>query len=77
MGIRRPTLRAQVVRSRTTRLTLDRVVIGFAMTITMHTTENVWSGPIVVVVNTKAAVPRRQSIVGACHARLRALAMLI
>ena len=77
MGIRRPTLRAQVVRSRTTQLTLDRVVIGFAMPITTQMMENVWNGPIAVVVNTKAAVPRRQSIVGACHARLRALAILI
>ena len=60
MGIQRPTRRAQVVQSRTTRLLVDRVVTGFAMTITTHTPANAWSGPIVVLVSTKAAVPPRQ-----------------
>ena len=51
----------QSARNQTTRpLPATRDATGFAMTITMHTTENVWSGPIVVVVSTKAAVPPRQ-----------------
>ena len=49
-----------------------RDATGFAMTITMHTTENVWSGPIVVVVNTKAAVPRQQPTVIVPDAQLLA-----
>ena len=68
----------QSARNQTTRpLPATRDATGFAMTITMHTTENVWSGPIVVVVNTKAAFPRQQTIVSVCHARLRALAIRI
>ena len=77
MGIRHPTLRAQVARSRTTQLIRDQVVIGFAMRITTPMPEPVLGGPIVVVVNTKAAFPRQQTIVSVCHARLRALAIRI
>ena len=77
MEILHPTLRAQVVRSRTTQLTLDRAVIGFAMAITTQMMENVWNGPIAVVVSFKAAVPLPQPIVGVCHAHPRALAIRI
>ena len=77
MEILHPTLRAQVVRSRTTQLTLDRVVIGFAMPITTQMMENVWNGPLAVVVSSKAAVPLPQPIVGVCHAHLHALAIRI
>ena len=77
MEILHPTLRAQVVRSRTTQLTLDRVVIGFAMPITTQMMGNVWNGPLAVVVSSKAAVPLPQPIVGVCHAHLHAQAIRI
>ena len=64
----------QSVRNQTTRpLLAIQDATGFAMTITTQMTESVWSGPIVVVVNTKAAFPRQQSTVAARDAQPLAL----
>ena len=63
----------QSVRNQTTRpLLAIQDATGFAMTITTQMTESVWSGPIVVVVNTKAAVPRQQPTVIVPDAQLLA-----